>query len=523
MNQRDKCIQANMLKLRWEHIEMLGGEQALSSESSSGPDDGNAAASAVATGAGAGGAVVVLCLLLIWQRRKLGEKWNREHSAPNKQSEGKETKSGELMVSNPAEPAGTLGHQMHHNPMMFNQNPMHQKSSPALRKQQLSGPSRLTPPSEAPVNVTKAYDVFLSYRVSADQDLVERLYDKLTAKGLHVFWDYQCLESGTDWQSNFLHCLSQSSCFVPVLSKTALGSMVDIKEDSVDNLFLELSLALELAYHDRIDRVCPVLLGSLVKTRSFSADPSTEGALRNEYLDFFAEGGMPKTGNTVPKTVNKKIKKVLAAFDLKPSPGFQRRTVTGTLNMVTSNQGIFIKGLESTKPIKTAVDQIVTMCAKLPHFDSSLISESRDRGSTSASTGSASSWVSLESSTSPGRSKVKTQFSREYSGSVDTVNKEGNGNAAAAAGDARAGAAAGGEAGDTPADADAPAYDASCEAAGEVADYQAPDADAAAAGGGGGSGGGGGGGVGSGSGGVDDNDGGVDDNEGGVDDNEGGW
>ena len=52
MNQRDKCIQANMLKLRWEHIEMLGGEQALSIESSSGPDDGKAAIMVVSADGG---------------------------------------------------------------------------------------------------------------------------------------------------------------------------------------------------------------------------------------------------------------------------------------------------------------------------------------------------------------------------------------------------------------------------------------------------------------------------------------
>jgi serine/threonine protein kinase len=40
------------------------------------------------------------------------------------------------------------------------------------------------------------FDVFLSYRVSSDSVHVEELFKKLTAAGIKVWWDKQCLEPG---------------------------------------------------------------------------------------------------------------------------------------------------------------------------------------------------------------------------------------------------------------------------------------------------------------------------------------
>ena len=53
------------------------------------------------------------------------------------------------------------------------------------------------------------YDVFLSYRVAADQKLVEELYWRLVGmkvmdngreRNLRVFWDKKCLRSGESWE-----------------------------------------------------------------------------------------------------------------------------------------------------------------------------------------------------------------------------------------------------------------------------------------------------------------------------------
>jgi hypothetical protein len=40
------------------------------------------------------------------------------------------------------------------------------------------------------------YDVFISYRVSADADLAELLYERLTKKKLNVYMDKFCLAPG---------------------------------------------------------------------------------------------------------------------------------------------------------------------------------------------------------------------------------------------------------------------------------------------------------------------------------------
>jgi hypothetical protein len=42
----------------------------------------------------------------------------------------------------------------------------------------------------------EGYDVFLSYRVASDAILAERLNDKLTARGVRVWWDQKCLPQG---------------------------------------------------------------------------------------------------------------------------------------------------------------------------------------------------------------------------------------------------------------------------------------------------------------------------------------
>ena len=42
--------------------------------------------------------------------------------------------------------------------------------------------------------------IFLSYRVTSDSNHVEILYQKLTEKGLKVWWDKKCLEFGKPWE-----------------------------------------------------------------------------------------------------------------------------------------------------------------------------------------------------------------------------------------------------------------------------------------------------------------------------------
>jgi hypothetical protein len=111
---------------------------------------------------------------------------------------------------------------------------------------------------------------------------------------------------------------------------------------------------------------------------------------------------------------------------LSPSLGFQRRSVRGTLNTITSNQGIFIKGLKSANPLDAAVEKIAKMCSDTNPWDSI---HKRQRSSTcgsGTSDASASSWASLDAAIKPGRqgSKVKTRYSRGSSRSVTEIEEE---------------------------------------------------------------------------------------------------
>jgi len=45
--------------------------------------------------------------------------------------------------------------------------------------------------------------VFISYRVDSDADLAKALYDKLTAAGVTVWWDKECLLPGESWEVGF--------------------------------------------------------------------------------------------------------------------------------------------------------------------------------------------------------------------------------------------------------------------------------------------------------------------------------
>lgn len=48
------------------------------------------------------------------------------------------------------------------------------------------------------------FDVFLSYRVASDSHHVKIFYDKLTNKGLKVWFDQKCLEFGKPWEGDHI-------------------------------------------------------------------------------------------------------------------------------------------------------------------------------------------------------------------------------------------------------------------------------------------------------------------------------
>jgi hypothetical protein len=127
----------------------------------------------------------------------------------------------------------------------------------------------------SPLNLSlrgEVFHVFFSYRVKTESDLVGELYNKLmahtdaakvpdiskwpskfkrppkemAASRLHVFWDAKCLAPGLTWKDNgFVAALSKALVFVPLLSEGVVEKWCDPVQDFVDNVLLELILALE--------------------------------------------------------------------------------------------------------------------------------------------------------------------------------------------------------------------------------------------------------------------------------------
>ena len=110
------------------------------------------------------------------------------------------------------------------------------------------------------------YDCFLSYRVAADADVAEKLYDKLTVLGFFPFLDKFKLKSGQPWKDGFLEGLKNSLCFVSLVSQKALACCKDkTKNHAHDNVLLEIQTALDyqLASGNKA-YIVPVGIGEMV-------------------------------------------------------------------------------------------------------------------------------------------------------------------------------------------------------------------------------------------------------------------
>ncbi len=116
------------------------------------------------------------------------------------------------------------------------------------------------------------FHVFISYRVSTESDLVRELYHQLmksakaskipgiskwpskfkkptsdvASSSIHVFWDAKALAPGLTWKDDgFVSALSKSLVFTPMLSDGVVKKWSSPVVDYVDNVLLELILALE--------------------------------------------------------------------------------------------------------------------------------------------------------------------------------------------------------------------------------------------------------------------------------------
>ena len=106
--------------------------------------------------------------------------------------------------------------------------------------------------------------LFFSYRVSSDAELVEKIYDKLRAQNVDVWWDRKCLKPGQRWEEGFADGLLSSDIFVPFLSKDALEPFAGLARGSpCDNVLLELRMALMLKQLGDIRAIFPIFVGDV--------------------------------------------------------------------------------------------------------------------------------------------------------------------------------------------------------------------------------------------------------------------
>jgi serine/threonine protein kinase/Leucine-rich repeat (LRR) protein len=202
------------------------------------------------------------------------------------------------------------------------------------------------------------FDVFLSYRVDSDSDLVQMIYNALTNMELKVWVDKFCLLPGQPWEEGFCDGLVNSSCFVCVLSRNAINhpdkswqNFCSLEEGSrCDNVLLEWRLALELRDRYLIEGIFPVFVGDCL--------PQLDGSI--VYSDYFPSGCHPSQLPSKPvAAVETKLRDHLGRQGL-GLPLESSRTVRDVCDSITGNQGGFLKG-EPNTALQTICHAIIQM------------------------------------------------------------------------------------------------------------------------------------------------------------------
>ena len=185
------------------------------------------------------------------------------------------------------------------------------------------------------------WDVFLSYRVDSDLRHATELYEALTERGLHVWWDRKCLRPGQNWEEGFCSGLVSSRYLVCLMSRGAIEHPTmdssNFEKLTVgsrcDNVLLEWRLGLELKERGMIEGIFPVMIG----------DMGPDGS----YSDYFKSGCNPTAPDIVVESVEAKLKEHLSREGL-GLPYTNRMPVRLILNTVLANQGGFFAGERKT-------------------------------------------------------------------------------------------------------------------------------------------------------------------------------
>ena len=167
------------------------------------------------------------------------------------------------------------------------------------------------------------YDLFLSYRVSSDVELVEKLYDKITRQfpELRVFWDKRALVLGEAWGQGFGEAITNSRMVALVMSRGTFSckhgkdckdcpenvARLDRDPSYLDNVILEYDLALEMFEVGRVHKIVPVLVGDTFADRVDDPDHGT--GIGTVFGDFFHKFKPCVSMEVMPKKVASEIRK----------------------------------------------------------------------------------------------------------------------------------------------------------------------------------------------------------------------
>jgi len=206
--------------------------------------------------------------------------------------------------------------------------------------------------------------VFLGCDVSSDAELVERLYDKLKAKGANVQWH----KLAGQWREQDLADeLCSSDIYVPILSKAGLARFEHLTEQSRCNyLVLEHQMALELFRRSDLRAIFPVFVGEL----------RYDSSLGKMYGDFFQDECVPRCSDVVVKAIEGQLVQLLE-YSGKGAPQLpaSARTVKATFGAITSFEGFKLRG-RSSDAWDQAVDAIEALALSVSHLSAAVTSVS---------------------------------------------------------------------------------------------------------------------------------------------------
>lgn len=194
-----------------------------------------------------------------------------------------------------------------------------------------------------------SWDIFLSYRVAADADLVERLYDKLSncdhangTRKLKVFWDRKCLTSGQSWELSFARALCCSQVVVPVCSRRTFclpgaHDMDQLTADGkADSVLLEWDMTLELLALGRARAIHPIFIGDDAQLVDAEGGVMSNATM---CVNYHESGCRQRGAPVVVESVRKKALSYLASAGLETSEGGERVNAMGAHALPTLAEG----------------------------------------------------------------------------------------------------------------------------------------------------------------------------------------